>query len=158
MERNRILSVFLTAIGLLSLALGLVGIVVPLLPTTPFLLLSAACFSRSSLRLHRWLLNHRVFGLYIRCYREYKAITVRTKVLSISLLWGTLILSAALAVETMYLRIILLAVGTGVTVHLLRFKTLTSEMLAEIRERTVSQGHRLTGSGTSHPTDCDVNF
>ena len=66
--------------GWTSLALGVVGIAVPLLPTTPFVLLAALCFSRASTRLHRWLLNHRWFGATIRQWEETRTVRRATKV------------------------------------------------------------------------------
>ena len=73
------------------LVLGVVGIFVPLLPTTPFLLLAAALWVRSSPRLYEWLLAHRCFGGYIRNFRENRAIPLRAKVVSIALMWGTML-------------------------------------------------------------------
>ncbi|NQU27807.1 MAG: DUF454 family protein, partial [Candidatus Marinimicrobia bacterium] len=70
----------LILIGILLVVLATVGIFLPLLPTTPFLLLAAACFFRSSDRLYRWLITHKWFGLYIKNYREHKAITKGAKV------------------------------------------------------------------------------
>ena len=80
--------------GVISVGVGIVGIVVPLLPTTPFLLIAAACFVRSSEKLHRWLTGHRWLGPYIRNYQEHRAITNRTRVVALLLLWGTLGYSA----------------------------------------------------------------
>ena len=76
-------------IGFLSLALGVAGIFLPVLPTTPFLLLSAALFFRSSPRAYQWLLNHKLLGPYIRDFRESRAIPLRAKILALSLLWLT---------------------------------------------------------------------
>ena len=70
-------------IGLTSLALGIAGVVLPLLPTTPFVLLSAYCFARSSPRLHDWLLAHRLFGPLIRNWQHHGAITPRAKMLAL---------------------------------------------------------------------------
>ena len=75
------------ALGTLSLALGILGIFLPLLPTTPFLLLTAALYFKSSPRLYNWLLNHKHLGPYIRNFRENKAIPLRAKIISISLMW-----------------------------------------------------------------------
>lgn len=72
--------------GLLSLLLGLVGVVLPLLPTTPFVILAAFCFSRSSEPLHQWLLNQRLFGPLIRDWEAYGVIPLRIKCLSSSLM------------------------------------------------------------------------
>ena len=78
-------------IGTISLALGILGIFLPLLPTTPFLLLTAALYFKGSSRLYNWLLNHRYFGPYIRNYRENKAIPLRAKIVSLVLMWGTML-------------------------------------------------------------------
>ena len=111
-------------IGFICLALGILGIVVPLLPTTPFLLLAAACFVRASDRLYQWLINHKLFGLYIRNYREYKAIPLKMKISSIALLWITLIFSILYVVDSTAMKIILALIGIGVTIHILHYKTL----------------------------------
>lgn len=118
----------LVGIGLTSLAVGIVGIFVPLLPTTVFLLIAAACFARSSERLHRWLLGHPWFGPYITNYREHRAITRRAKIVSLVALWGTLAVSSVAAPPYVWIRLILLCVGIGVTLLLLRLKTMTPEM------------------------------
>ena len=79
------------ALGILSCALGVIGIFVPLLPTTPFLLLSAALLFHSSPRLYNRLLNHPQLGPYIRNFREHKAIPLRVKIISVSLVWITIL-------------------------------------------------------------------
>jgi len=117
--------------GISSLGLGLIGIVVPLLPTTPFLLLAAFCFARSSDRLHRWLINHRLFGSYIRNYQEHRAITKQVKISALILLWGTIGYAVVAVLDHWYLRILLLMIAIGVTVHILMLKTLTEEMVLE---------------------------
>ena len=78
-------------LGTLSLGLGILGIFLPLLPTTPFLLLTAALYFKGSPRLYQWLLNHKYFGTYIRNFREYKALPVRAKFISLLLMWGTML-------------------------------------------------------------------
>ena len=83
------MKIFLAILGCAAFVLGVVGIFVPLLPTTPFLLLAAALWVRSSPRLYEWLLAHRCFGGYIRNFRENRAIPLRAKVVSIALMWGT---------------------------------------------------------------------
>lgn len=115
----------LIAIGSLSVVLGLVGAFVPLLPTTPFLLLAAACFVRSSERMHRWLFENRLFGEYLRRYHRGEGLPLSSKITIIALLWGTLALSAFVAIpdELWWVRLILLALGTGVTIHIARIKT-----------------------------------
>ena len=71
----------LIGIGVLSLVLGFIGIVMPLLPTTPFLLLSAICFTNSSPRLHAWLIGHPRLGPPIRAWQQYHAISRPAKVM-----------------------------------------------------------------------------
>ena len=110
--------------GLVCLALGILGIFIPLLPTTPFLLLAAACFFRASDRLYQWLINHKVFGLYIRNYREHKAIPLKMKITSIGLLWMTLLFSIFYIVNSIPVQILLALIGVGVTIHILHYKTL----------------------------------
>jgi len=104
--------------GVASLGLGALGVVLPLLPTTPFLLLAAACFFRSSDRLYDWLMRHRWFGPYIRNYREHRAIALGAKVGTLTLLWATLAFTGLVVMESWWVR-------------LLSLRTLTPEMLAE---------------------------
>ena len=78
-------------LGTVSLTLGIIGIFLPLLPTTPFLLLTAALYFRGSPRLYQWLLNHKCLGPYIRSFRENKAIPLRAKIISLLLMWGTMV-------------------------------------------------------------------
>ncbi len=105
--------------GFLFVGLGILGIFLPVLPTTPFLLLAAACFARSSQKFYNWLLNNRWFGRYIRNYREGKGIPLRVKIITISLLWVTILISAYF-VSIIYVRIFLILVAIGVTIHVAR--------------------------------------
>ena len=123
-ELSTFVKKLLVVIGFASLFLGIIGIAVPLLPTTPFLLLSYACFLRGSDRLYQWLVNNRLFGSYIRNYREHKAIPFKTKILAISLLWITILYSMLFILESVYIRILLTAIAVAVTIHILHFKTL----------------------------------
>ena len=116
---------FLVILGGLSLVLGLLGIFVPLLPTTPFLLLAAALWVRSSQRLYAWLLSHRRLGPYIRNFRENRAIPLRAKVFSVTLLWATLLYCIVAVVDAWWwAQLVLLCVAVGVTWHILSFATL----------------------------------
>ena len=114
----------LYALGTLSLALGILGIFLPLLPTTPFLLLTAALYFKSSPRLYNWLLNHKHLGPYIRNFRENKAIPLRAKIISISLMWITMLYCVFFIVPYVWVKVILLIIAAGVTYHILSFKTL----------------------------------
>ncbi|MFI3318733.1 MAG: YbaN family protein [Rikenellaceae bacterium] len=110
--------------GTLSLLLGVLGIFLPLLPTTPFLLLSATLYLHSSPRLYRWLIEHKTFGSYIRNYKENKAMARRTKITIITALWLSLIYSMGWVVDPLWAKGLLLAVGVGVSWHILRLKTI----------------------------------
>lgn len=119
------MKIFLASLGTLSLALGIVGIFVPLLPTTPFLLLAAALWVRSSPRLYEWLLAHPYLGGYIRNYRENRAIPLRAKVVSLTLMWATMLYCVfVLLTAWWWAQVALLAVAAGVTWHILSFATL----------------------------------
>jgi uncharacterized membrane protein YbaN (DUF454 family) len=120
----------LASVGVLFVGLAIIGVFVPLLPTTPFLLLAAACFVRSSDRLYNWLVRHRWLGPYIRNYREHKAITKKAKISTLALLWGTIGYTAFGVLTSWPLRVLLLLVAVGVTVHVLSIKTLTREMMS----------------------------
>lgn len=113
----------LIAVGSLAVALGTLGIFLPLLPTTPFLLLAAFCYARSSQRFYDWLLNNRWFGDYIRNYREGRGVALRHKVMALVLLWGTIGYSVWGVVGNAAIRLLLLGIAAGVTVHLLWIKT-----------------------------------
>lgn len=114
-------------LGSISLGLGILGIFLPLLPTTPFLLLTAALYLRGSERLYDWLLSNKYLGSYIRNYQENKAIPLRAKIFSIALLWITILFSVFFVVNHILLIVLLLIIAICVSVHLLSFKTLGSK-------------------------------
>nr|WP_320057768.1 YbaN family protein [uncultured Bacteroides sp.] len=111
-------------IGTVSLILGIAGIFLPLLPTTPFLLLTAALYFRASPRLYNWLLSQKHLGPYIRNFREEKAIPLRAKIISITLMWATMLYSISFFVPIMWAKILLLLIAIGVTYHILSYRTL----------------------------------
>ena len=113
-------------LGLLFLILGLVGILLPVLPTTPFLLLASFFFMRSSDRMHKWLLNHKLFGPTIRSYMNHRALKKSTKVKALSTLWLSLSISIYID-EIIYIDILLIVVGLCVSWYLLSLKTLAEE-------------------------------
>ena len=116
-------TIFVT-LGLICFALGIIGVFLPILPTTPFLLLAAALFAKSSDRLYNWLINHKVFGEYIRSFREDKAIPLKGKIISISTLWIFMLYSIFFIVnEKWYLQLLLGSLSLGVTIYILSFKT-----------------------------------
>ena len=113
--------------GTFFLGLGIVGIFLPILPTTPFLLLTAACYARSSARFYNWLLNNRWFGNYIKNYLEGKGIPLRVKVLSISFLWIAIGYSVVFVVHIFPVRMVLVLIAIGVTIHILSLRTLKQQ-------------------------------
>ena len=114
----------LVIFGSISLVMGITGIFLPILPTTPFLLLAAALFARSSERLYVWLINHKIFGEYIRNFREDKAISLQAKIISISTLWLFMSYSIFFIVNhRWYLQALLASIALGVTIYILSFKT-----------------------------------
>ncbi|MEE1142168.1 MAG: YbaN family protein [Bacteroidales bacterium] len=112
----------LIIVGCLSLGLGIIGMFLPVLPTTPFLLLSAGCFLRSSKSLYDWLLNHKHLGGYIKDFIEHKAISKKIKITIITTLWATILLSVMI-VGLMWVKTLLILIAIGVSVHILHFKT-----------------------------------
>ncbi|MBQ8204580.1 MAG: YbaN family protein [Alistipes sp.] len=116
--------IFLIILGCVSLVLGIVGIFLPLLPTTPLLLLAAWCFVRSSQRLYDWLINHPRMGEYIRNFREHKAIPLRVKIISVSLVWLTIGYCVVAVIEMWWLRALLLMIAVAVSWHILSYATL----------------------------------
>lgn len=114
-------------LGIIFLFLGVVGIIVPLLPTTPFLLLSAALFFRSSPRLHSWLYRQPALGPYIRNFREHKAIPLRAKVVSVLLVWSTLGYCAFFVARQWWVTALLLFLALAISWHILSFATLRRE-------------------------------
>jgi uncharacterized protein len=83
-DRSRLVRGLFLALGLGFVGLGLVGVVLPVLPTTPFMILAAACFARSSARLEEWLLAHPRFGTTLRAWREKGAIPPRAKAMALA--------------------------------------------------------------------------
>jgi len=110
--------------GSISLTLGIIGMFLPLLPTTPFLLLTAACYARGSSRLHNWLLNNKLFGKYIRNYREGKGIPARSKVLALTLLWLTIGYPIFYVIPILIVKIILLTIAILVSIYIMSLPTL----------------------------------
>ncbi|MBI4978189.1 MAG: YbaN family protein [Spirochaetes bacterium] len=134
MAKTKLMRLLLVIAGCLFLMLGIMGIVLPLLPSTPFFLLAAACFVRSSQRLYRWLIAHPVFGRYIHYYRTFRAVPLHAKVIAITLLWLTISCSAIFAVQHTALRAVLFCIAAVVTIFLTRMRTLTAEQTASYRK------------------------
>ena len=130
MNGNKVIRILWLVLGLVCVGLGTIGIVLPILPTTPFLLAAAACFCKSSTRLYNWLIGNKWFGEYIRNYKEGKGIPMKTKIIALTVLWATIgvsnifILSQLLPSSLVLpMQLIMLAIATGVSVHILRLPT-----------------------------------
>ena len=114
----------LTLLGIVALTLGICGAFLPVLPTTPFLLLAAALFLRGNRGLYDWLINHPKLGSYISNFLTYKAIPRRVKIVAISALWITLLYCSIFIAEHWALRLFFIVIAAAVTVHILSYKTL----------------------------------
>lgn len=117
----------LFSLGLLSTGLGILGIFLPVLPTVPLLLLAAACFARSSEKFYRWLLDHPRLGPLVGNYLDGEGVPLRAKVSAITLIWLSVSISALFLVALPWVRILLLAIATGVTLYLLWLPTRAPE-------------------------------
>ncbi|MEG0773967.1 YbaN family protein [Clostridium sp.] len=117
-------NVLLIGFGSVSLVAGVVGIFLPLLPTTPLLLLASTCYLRSSPKLSQKLLNNKYLGSYIKSYKENKGIPLKTKVLVLTLLWISLSYSIIFVISSLMIKFLLIIIGTLVTKHIITIKTL----------------------------------
>ncbi|HBZ05419.1 MULTISPECIES: YbaN family protein [Massilia] len=114
------MKLLLNIAGALALVLAILGLFLPLLPTTPFLLLASACFARGSSRLHGWLVNHRVFGVYLRNFEAGNGIPLRAKIVASVMMWSSLVV-AMVRFEHLGLRIALLLIGCSVSLYVWRY-------------------------------------
>ena len=121
---NKILRIILIIGGTFFVALGILGIFLPLLPTTPFLLLAAALYARSSLRFYNWLLSNRVFGKYIKNNLEGNGMPLQAKIISITLLWITILYSAFFIIDIIFVRIILICIALAVSIHIISIRSM----------------------------------
>ena len=113
----------LIAAGTICVVLAIFGMVLPVLPTTPFLLLAAICYERSSPRFYEWLITNKYFGEYIKNYREGRGIPMRQKIITLAILWVSIGYGAFFVSGSWWLSLLLLSVAIGVTIHLARVKT-----------------------------------
>ncbi len=113
----------LLATGWIALALGAIGLLVPVLPTAPFVLVAAACFARSSARLHRWLVEHPVFGEHITDFLEGRGLQARTKLIAIGTLWASVVVSIWFLIPLLAVDLVVATIAVLVTAYLLRLPT-----------------------------------
>ena len=110
-------------IGTAALVLGAIGVFLPVLPTTPFVILAAACYLRSSKRMHAWILQSELFGETIENYQAGRGLKRDTKIRALVLMWATISISAFLFVDQLIFRGTMFLVATGVTIYILRLPT-----------------------------------
>lgn len=114
-------------VGWIAIVLGVIGIFLPILPTVPFLLLAGACFGRSSERFYTWLIDHSHLGPLIRPYLHGHGISKASKLKAISMIWISITISAVFLIDLNWIRGVLVVIGLGVTLYLLRLPTLERE-------------------------------
>jgi hypothetical protein len=120
-SQSRVKRILYYIAGTISLALGIIGMVFPILPTTPFLLLSAACYVRSSEKAYNWLIHNKIFGKIIRDYREGKGLPIKLKLITIILLWITILISIFF-IAILWIQILLIIIATLVSIHIILIK------------------------------------
>jgi hypothetical protein len=146
---KEIVQSLLIASGTICVALGIFGVFVPVLPTMPFLLLAAFFYTRSSERFHQWLLGNHWFSQYIKNYQQGRGIALRDKIITLVALWLALSFTVLTTAPAWWVKLLLLSVGIGVTMHLLRINTLPPQSGIQMRTSTPSPEeaeHRPQGS------------
>ncbi|MBR5856049.1 MAG: YbaN family protein [Bacteroidales bacterium] len=118
------MKILFTILGLIFFGAAVLGLFLPVLPTTPLLLLSAALFLRGNRKLYNWLMNHPKFGPYISNFLEHKAIPLRVKAVAITMLWITLLFCTICVAEHWAFRLFFILLACCVTVHILSYRTL----------------------------------
>jgi len=121
--KNRFVRISLLIAGWFFVGLAIIGAILPLVPTTPFLLIAATCFYKSSARFYNWLMNNHVFGKYIRDYKEKKGIPIKVKLLTLLFLWASILVSAFILVPILWVQILLIGIAIAVTIHIALIKT-----------------------------------
>lgn len=130
-EKNKYKRLFYQAMGIISVLMGIIGIFLPVWPTTIFIILAAWFFIRSSEKYYYMLIKNKMFGRMLRNYREFRGIESQARIKSLAMLWITLSISIYL-VAILWVKLILVAVGIGVTWHLLALRTLTKEEIRSL--------------------------
>jgi len=119
------IKILLIFIGSLFVGIAFIGVVLPGLPATPFLLVAAGCYVRSSDRLYNWVINHRLFGQLIRDFREKKAMRKKHKIISIVSMWSMIGITCIFSALPIYIKLILILSGMVGSTVLFRIKTIS---------------------------------
>jgi uncharacterized membrane protein YbaN (DUF454 family) len=109
--------------GFLMVAIGIIGIFLPILPTTIFLILASACFVKSSPKVNDWLRNNKFLSPYLKNYQDKTGLSIQMKIFTISFLWLSISLSAFYLTNEFYIKVILFVIAVGVSIHLIMVKT-----------------------------------
>ncbi|MBA4406052.1 DUF454 domain-containing protein [bacterium] len=121
---------FLIVFGWLFISLGVIGIFLPLLPTTIFFILAAWCFSKSSDKFYNWLINHPRFGKFIRDYYEKRGMPIRSKIIAITMMVATITFSAIFFTQSITVRILLFLIAAGVAVYIISLNSIEEDASA----------------------------
>jgi uncharacterized membrane protein YbaN (DUF454 family) len=116
--------VFYLILGILCVILAGLGVLLPGIPATPFLLLASFSFARSSKRMHDWLINNSIFGPILQDFLDRKGIRLHIKVISIALMWGMMLVSVFIFIEKDIIKYVAIGGGLIGTFAVLRFKTI----------------------------------
>ncbi len=153
-DRTDLKNKFYIIAGFFFVALGAIGIVLPIVPTTPFLLIAAGLFLRSSGKLYLWLTNHRYLGPFIRNYRLYRAVPLSTKLFALIFLYITIGYSVIFVLDNWWMRLPLIGIAVWATIHILHLRTLTKEMRADIDRREALKAQSIAGGvGANNVSD-----
>lgn len=120
---SRHIKLLYVILGTLFVVIGVIGVFLPILPTTPFLVVAVACYARGSEKLYNRLLNNKWVGTYIKNYREGKGIPLRGKILSILMLWFSISFSIIFFIHILFVRVMLFVIAAAVTIHVLKIRS-----------------------------------
>ena len=120
--RNKFIQILLLTLGTIFVAVGITAIFIPVIPTTPFLLLAAVLYAKSSKKFYFWLLNNKICGKFIKDYKEGRGIPLKFKILTIILLWITIGSTIVFSINILWVKILLFLIAIGVTIHIIRIK------------------------------------
>ena len=121
---------FLIVLGWFFISLGVIGIFLPLLPTTIFFILAAWCFSKSSDKFYNWLINHPRFGKLVRDYHERRGMPAKSKAIAITMMITTISLSAIFFTQNIFVRIILFFIALGVSIYIISLNSIEEDASA----------------------------
>lgn len=130
MKQALISKSFLIILGWLFVSLGVIGIFLPLMPTTIFFILAAWCFSKSSDRFYNWLINHPRFGKLVRDYYEKRGMPTRSKIIAITMMITTISLSAIFFTQNIIVRIILFFLACGISIYIISLNSIKEDASA----------------------------